>query len=100
GVGVGVEEMGDFAVAELLGGFGLEEVVDSCGSAAERGLGDLGELESGDGAQEFARLEEDSLSVAKAACVVIGDAERERVARGERLEVGEDFSDVAAFCGE
>ena len=45
GVGVGCEQVGNFAVAELLGGFGLEEIVDSCGAAAERELGDLGYIE-------------------------------------------------------
>jgi hypothetical protein len=47
-VGVSCEEVGNFAVAELLGGFGLEKIVDSCGAAAERGLGDLGYFEVGD----------------------------------------------------
>ena len=45
GVGVGCEEVRDFAVAELLGGFGLEEIVDACGAAAEGGLGYLGYFE-------------------------------------------------------
>ena len=47
-VGVSCEQVGNFAVAELLGGFGLEEIVDSCGAAAERGLGDLSYFEVGD----------------------------------------------------
>ena len=36
GVGVSGEQVGDFAVAELLGGFGLEQVVNAGGPAAER----------------------------------------------------------------
>jgi hypothetical protein len=35
GVGVGGEEMADFAVAELLRGFRLEQIVDSGGTAAK-----------------------------------------------------------------
>ena len=48
GGGIGGEEVSDLAIAELLGGFGLEEIVDSCGAAAERGLGDLSYFEVGD----------------------------------------------------
>ena len=33
-----------FAIAEGLGGVGLHEIVDSCGAAADGGLGDLDQL--------------------------------------------------------
>jgi hypothetical protein len=98
--GVSGEQVGDFAIAELLGGPGLEQVVDAGGATAEGGFGDLGDFEAGDCGEEFARLEEDALCVAKMAGVVVGDAEWEWVSRGDGLEFGEDFGDVAAFCGE
>ena len=105
GVGVGGEEMGDFAIAELLGGFGLEEIVDAGGAAAEGGFGDFGDLEAGDSGEQLARLLIDALRVAEMAGVVVGDADREWIARGWRMtfkgfEFREDFGDVAAFCGE
>jgi len=100
GVGVGGQEVGYFAVAELLGGFGLEEVVDAGGAAAEGGFGDLGDLKAGDGTEKFAGLDEDSLGVAEVAGVVVGDADWERVPGRDGWEFGEEFRDVAAFCGE
>jgi hypothetical protein len=56
GVGLRGEQVLDLAVAELLGGFGLEEVVDAGGAAAEGRFSDLGDLETGDGGEQFARL--------------------------------------------
>jgi hypothetical protein len=84
-VSVSGEQVLDFAVAELLGGFGLEQIVDACRAAAEGRFCDLGDLEAGDGCEQLARLLKDALRVAEMAGVVIGDAERERVARREWL---------------
>ena len=75
GLRVGVEEMADFAVAELQGRLRLEEVVDAGRATAQRGLGYFGNFQLGDFGEEFARLLVDSLSVTQVACVVICDAD-------------------------
>lgn len=100
GGGVGGEEMRDFSVAELLRGLGLEQVVDARGAAAERGFGDLGDFKAGDLREQLARLLMDALRVAEVAGVVVGDAERQGIARCDWVEFAEDFGDVFAFCGE
>ena len=38
GFGAGGEQVRDLAVAEFVGGLGMEQVVDACGAAAERWL--------------------------------------------------------------
>lgn len=73
GLRLGGEEVADLAVAELLGGFGLEQVVDTGGAAAEPGFGDLGDFELGDSGEELAGLLMDSLGVPEVAGIVIGD---------------------------
>ena len=80
GLGVGREQVADLAVGELIGGFGVEQVVDAGGAAAEAGLFDLGDLEAGDGGKEIAGLLEDVLRVAEVAGVVVCDAEGEGMA--------------------
>jgi hypothetical protein len=44
-LGVGVKQVANFAIAELLCGLRLEEVIDAGGAAAKRGLGDLSNFE-------------------------------------------------------
>jgi len=100
GVGVSGEQVLDFPVAELLGGFRLEQVVDAGGAAAEGGFGNFGDLEAGDSGEQLARLLKDALRVAQVAGVVVGDAYLQRISRGDWFEFGEDFGDVAALCGE
>ena len=98
--GFGGEEVGDLAIPELVGGLRLDEVVDTGGSAAERGLGDLDDIESGDGGEQLAGLAEDALRVPEMAGIVVGDAEGKGVAGGGGRELAEDLGDVAAFGGE
>jgi len=69
GLRLGGEQVADLAVAELLGGLGLEEVVDAGGAAAEGGFGDLGDFELGDSGEELAGLLVDSLGVTEKAAV-------------------------------
>ena len=83
---VRVEQMTDLAVAKLLRGLGLEEVVDAGGAAAERRLGDLGDFELRNLREQVARLLEDSLRVTEVAGVVIGDAHGQRIARRDRRQ--------------
>src|SRR5215472_15958576 len=92
--------MRDLAVAELVGGLGVEQVVDASGTAAEVGFGDLFDFELGDLREEFARLLPATLRVTKVAGVVIGDAEFDGRARSDGLDGRENLADVLALCGE
>jgi len=96
-------ESGDvvgLASAELCGGFGLYEVVNSGGAAADGGFGNFDEYETGNLGEERARLLGDALRVLEMAGIVEGDARGKRMARGARRKLGQEFGNVAAFCGE
>ena len=82
------------ARAELGGGLGLHEVVDAGRAAAQLPVGGLEQLELRDPAQQRARLRADALRVREVAGVVVGDAQRERMARRLRLVLGEQLGDV------
>jgi len=88
GGGTGCEEMRDLSVAELLRGFGLEQVVDARGAAAEGGFGDLRDFQARDVREQLAGLLMDALRVAEVAGVVVGDAEGQRIAR----RLGREFA--------
>src|SRR5690606_42116959 len=88
------------AAAELAGGFGIDEVVDTGGAAAEVRLGDLRNVQAGDGAQELAGLGSHALSVRQVAGVVVGDRHRQRMARSRGTELDEHLADVADLLGE
>ena len=90
----------NLAVAELLRGLRLQQVVDARGAAAERCLGDLGDLKLWNLGEQVARLLEDALRVTQVASVVIRDAHRQRIARRDRWKFAEDLGDVFALCGE
>ena len=75
GFGSGGEQVRDLAVAEFVGGFGMQEVVDACGAAAERCFGDLFDFELGDLREKSARL--------RARCLVRGGDGRRRDRRRE-----------------
>src|SRR5205823_1759934 len=73
--GIGIEQVSGLPIAEFVGRFGVEEVVDAGGAAAHGRLGDLGDFEAGDGGEEGPGFSEDALGVPKVAGVVIGDPE-------------------------
>ena len=85
-----------FPVAELRRGFRLHQVVDSRGAAADRGFGDFQQLELRDAFQQGARLRANALRVLQVAGIVVGHPQAQRVASGARLELGQEFGDVAA----
>ena len=64
-----------FVGEQFEGCFGLRDVVDSGGAAADFRVGQFHKFEAGDGAQELARGAADFLSVEKMAGVLIGDAQ-------------------------
>ena len=64
------DELG-FAIAEFRGCFGLDEVVDSGGAAADRRFWNFEKLNAGDLGQECARLRTNALRVLKMARVVV-----------------------------
>ena len=70
------------------GGFGLHEVVDSGGAAADGGFGNLDEVETGDLREECAGLQGDALRVLEMAGIVEGDACGKRIALGAGREFG------------
>ena len=89
------EHLRGLAVAELLRGVRLDEVVDAGAAAAQLLLGRLDELELRDRAQQRPRLGAHALRVAEVAGLLVGDAQRQRVplrrtARGDELrDVGD-----------
>ncbi len=85
GLRVGVKEMAYFAVAKLLGRFGLEEVVDTGGATTKRRFGDLGKFKLRDCGEKLPRLLMNSLCVTEVACVVVSDANGQGVAWGQRM---------------
>ncbi len=99
-LGLGVEEMVYLAIAELLRGFRLKEVVDAGGATAERGFGYFGNFELRNCGEKLTGLLMNSLSMTQVACIVISDADGERMTQGPSRQTSEDFSDVFAFCGE
>ena len=80
--------------------FGLSDVVDSGGAAADFRAGQFHKLESGDGVQKRARGFADLLTVEKVAGILIGDAQWKRFQLCGEAERGEKFGHVADFCGE
>jgi hypothetical protein len=73
-VGVRVEHVLHFPIPQRSGGVGFEQVVNAGRPAADVTLGDLAQLEIGDGPQYLARLATDTLGMLKVTGIVIGDA--------------------------
>lgn len=99
---IGVErgdELG-FAIAEGIGGFGLDQIVDSGGAAADGVFRDFGEFELGNICQQLAWLRADALGVLEMARIVEGYAEAERISWRAGRQLGQNFCDVLALCGE
>ena len=67
--------MTDLAIAELLRGCRFDEVVDAGAAAADLRLGDRPQLDTGNGAEQIARLLADALGVREVAGIVVGDAQ-------------------------
>lgn len=61
-----------FAIAEGLGGVGLNEIVDAGRPAANCGFGNFGELESGNAREQSTRLRAHSLRMLQVAGIVKG----------------------------
>lgn len=80
----GDDGMMHFVGQQFEGCFGLGDIVDSCGAAADFRVRQFHKLQAGDGAQELARGAADFLSVEKMARVLIGDAQRQRFERLQR----------------
>ena len=93
--------MTDLAIAELLGGRRFHQVVDAGAAAADLGLAHRQQLEAGNRAEQIARRLADALRVREMAGIVVGDAQRRRLARrGRRTERGQHLADVAHPGGE
>ena len=80
--------------------FGLRNVVDSSGAAADFRVGQFHKIKFGYGAQKSARSFADFLSVEKMAGILVGDAEGKRFEFGGEAEGDEEFGDVANFSRE
>ncbi len=100
GSGLGREQVFYLAVAQLVGRLRMEQVVDAGGAAAERGLFDLRDFESGNRSQQPPRLSVDGLRVAQVASVVVGHSHGQRVARGTCGQFAQNLGDVFAFGAE
>jgi hypothetical protein len=95
-----VEKMTNFAIAKLSGGIRLEEVIHACRTAAERGLGELGNFKLRNFGEQLAGLLVNPLRVSKMASVVISDTHWQGISWCNGFHATKDFSDVFAFCGE
>lgn len=62
-VGSEVRNEFGFAIAERIGGVGLDKIVDSCGTAADGGFGDLDKLKTWNSREQSARLRAHALRV-------------------------------------
>ncbi|OQB00611.1 MAG: putative cysteine protease YraA [Chloroflexi bacterium ADurb.Bin222] len=71
-------DVGDLGVEDGVGRLRLHDVVDAGAAAALIGLGELHQLQLGDGAQQVAGLGDDLLRVAQVAGVGVSHAEGER----------------------
>src|SRR3954447_6131670 len=99
-LGAGVEQVLGLALAELLGGLGLHEVVDPGRAAADLPVPRLHQLELGDRAQELTRLLAHALGVGQVAGVVVGHLHRHRRTLGARLDLAEQLVRVANLARE
>ena len=88
-------DMVELALEELLGHFGLDEIINARAAATPHRLGQRGHLDAGNAFEEFAGLGRDLLAVAKMAGVVVGDlGVRGRFLRRAEVDLDEIFADV------
>src|SRR5262249_27946237 len=99
-LGLGGEQLLNFAVAKLTGWLWIQKVVDARGATAQVGLFDLDDFEAGNGGEDPARLLVNGLSMAKMAGVVVGDAHGQGMARSLGGQIAKDLGDVLALCAE
>jgi hypothetical protein len=72
----------------------LEQVVDAGAAAALLRVGQIRQRDARDRGQELARLRADPLRVLQVTRVVVGEPDRDRVARGERPERDQELAHV------
>lgn len=99
-VGSEVRNEFGFAIAKRFGGVGLNEIVDSCGAAADGGFGNLSEFEAGNAREQSAGLRVHALRVQQVAGIVKGYVQFQRMARSARIKFRKGFADVLALCGK
>ena len=96
----GLGQMAELAVQKFLRHLGLRDVVDARAAAAPVGFGQFHEVQTGNGAQQFARRLGNFLAVAKVAGLMVGHAFRRRGTGGMlQADLREPFVDVLQFLG-
>src|SRR5687768_5246685 len=98
--GIRSEDVLHFAIAQLRGGLGFEEIVDPGGTAADFGFGNLMHADTWNRLQEPARLHAHALGMLQMTGVVISGLERHGASRRARLELYQHFRNVLALRGE
>src|SRR5215469_17194776 len=83
-----------FPATELGGCRWLHEVVDSGRAAAGPGVGDIGQDETGNAAQQGTGLGRDALRISQVTGVVVGDGERQLRSRRHRFELCQELAEV------
>ena len=91
GLCLGGEQIFYLAIAQLIRGLGVEQVVDPGRAAAQRGLLDLRDFEAWNGSQQASRLGVDALSVPQVARVMIRHPHRQSVARRARGQFAQNL---------
>src|SRR2546430_5411695 len=86
------------AVPKIIRGIGLHEVEDSRRAAADGALGNFRKLQPGNTGEQSTGLRANALRMLQVARIVERHAQFEPMACGARLEAGQYFADVFAFC--
>ena len=66
-------DVAQLALEEVVGHFGLDEIVDACAAAAPGAFGQFDQVQSGNGFKKLAGLSRNFLAVAEVAGFVVGD---------------------------
>src|SRR5262249_59373947 len=93
-VGPDLEQILDFAGADLVGAFGLDQVVDARTPAALLAVGNLHQFDSRNPAKQPPRLGPDALSVCQMAGIVVSGASFDGMAERGRRKAGEKLIHV------
>ena len=70
---IGGFDVAEFALQEIAGHFGLDQIINPRAAATPGALGEFDEFEVGNGAEQSPRLRGDFLPVAKVTGLVIGN---------------------------